>query len=134
MRNLYTHTLAVTALASATLEDGANSGATVNLGVNGNDFRDVLFVISTGAVTDGSHAVSVQESANGTDWVAAPARRVLGSAPTIVAADDNKVFQVGYRAGTAQYVRILVTTTGATTGAVVSAVAVLAAGSNNPVA
>jgi hypothetical protein len=134
MRNLYTQTLAVTALASATLDDGANNGATVDLGVNGNDFRDVLFVISTGTITDGSHAVTVQESANGTDWVPVPSNRILGSLPTIVAADDDKLFQVGARAGTARYVRLLVTTSGATDGGVVSAVAILGSGSNNPVA
>lgn len=134
MRNLHTQTLAVSALASAALVNGANNGVTVDLGAFGNDFRDVLFVVQSGTVTDGSHAVTVQESANGTDWTSVPAPRILGTLPTIVAADDNKLYQLGARAGTARYVRLLVTTSGATTGGVISAIAVLGAGSNNPVA
>lgn len=135
MRNLHTQTLAVSALASAALVNGANNGVTVDLGAFGNDFRDVLFIVQSGTVTDGSHAVTVQESADGSsNWTAVPASRILGTLPTIVAADDNKLFQLGARAGTARYVRLLVTTSAATTGGVISAVAVLGAGSNNPVA
>lgn len=134
MRNLHTQTLAVSALASAALTNGANNGVTLDLGAFGNDFRDVLFVIQSATVTDGSHAVTVQESVNSTDWTTVPAYRILGSLPTIVAADDNKLFQLGVRAGTARYVRLLVTTSGSTTGGVISGVAVLGAGSNNPVA
>lgn len=132
-RTLYTHSLSRIALQSATRTNGTANGVTIDTGVFGNDFRTVLFVITTGAITDGSHAFSVQDSDDGSSWAAADASRVQGVAPTATASDDNVVFDVGYVVGTRQYVRLVATTTGATTGGVFSAVAVMSGASTSPV-
>lgn len=134
MRTLYSNTLVRRALAQAARTNGTANGITVDLGVFANDFRTAMFVITTGTITDGSHAITVEDSPDGTNWTAVEAARVQGSAPTIVAADDDTVFALGYIVGTAQYVRLVATTSGATTGGVFSAVAILGEGSNNPVA
>jgi len=131
---LYTHSLVRVALTSAARTNGTVNGTTVDLGVFGNDFRSVLFVVHTGSITDGSHAISLQDSPDGSAWAAVDAAHLQGTAPTITSANDDAVFEVGYIPGTKQYVRLVVVTTGATTGGIFSAVAVLGGASSSPVA
>jgi hypothetical protein len=131
---LYNACLTRVALTSAARTNGTVNGTTVDLGVFGNDFRTVMFVVSTGTITDGSHAFTVQESADGSSWGNAASASVQGSLPTVVAADDDTVFQFGYIVGSLQYVRIVATTSGATTGGIFSATAVLSGASSSPVA
>lgn len=131
---LYSHSLVRVALTSATRTNGTVNGTTVDLGVFGNDFRSVLFVVMTGTVTDGSHAITVQDSPDGSAWAAADSASVQGSLPTITGTNDDTVFEIGYIVGTKQYVRLVAATSGATTGGVFSAVAVLGGASSNPVA
>jgi hypothetical protein len=133
-RTLYSHCLTQPALASAARTNGTVNGITVDLGVYGNDFRSALFIVTTGTVTDGSHAITIQDSPDGTNWTAVPAVKRQGSLPTIVAANDDALFEFGYIVGTNQYVRVVATTSGATTGGVFSAVAVLSGASSSPVA
>lgn len=133
-RTLYSHCLTQQALTAAARTNGTVNGATVDLGVYGNDFRTVLFIVSTATVTDGSHAITMQDSPDGTNWTAVAAGKRQGSLPTIVAANDDTFFEFGYIVGTNQYVRLVVTTSGATTGGVFSAVAVLSGASSSPVA
>ncbi len=133
-RTLYNDTLVRQALTSAVRTNGTVNGTTVDLGIFANDFRSAMFVITTGTITDGSHAITMEDSPDGTNWTAVSAERVQGSLPTIVAADDDTVFQFGYIVGTAQYVRIVATTSGATSGGAFSAVAILSGASSSPVA
>jgi hypothetical protein len=131
---LYTNSLVRVALTSATRTNGTVNGTTVDLGVFGNDFRSVLFVVQTGTVTDGSHAISVQDSPDGSAWAAVDAAQLQGTAPTITSTNDDTVLEVGYIPGTKQYVRLVAVTSGATTGGVFAAVAVLGEASSRPVA
>jgi hypothetical protein len=133
-RTLYGRCLVQQALTSAVRTNGTVNGATVDLGLYGNDFRTVLFIVSTGTITDGSHAITMQDSPDGTTWTAVPASRRQGSLPTIVAANDDTVFEFGYIVGTNQYVRLVATTSGSTTGGAFSAVAVCSEGGNSAVA
>jgi hypothetical protein len=133
MRTLYDNTLVQKALASATVQTGTTNGIAVDCGVFSNNFRDVLFVVSSGTLTDGSYAVTVEESdASGSGFAAVDSGRVLGSLPTFAATDDATWNSFGVRP-TKRYVRIVVTATGATTGGVLAATAVLGAGGNGPV-
>lgn len=134
MISLYSSTLSRLALTSATRTNGTANGTTVDLGVFGNDFRTVKFVVTTGAITDGTHAITVQNSDDGSSWANAAADTLQGSLPSIGSADDNVVFEFGYKPGTKQYVRLVATTSGATTGGVFSATAELGESSVNPVA
>lgn len=133
-QTLYNHSLSRMALPSATRTNATVNGTTVDTGVFNNDFRTVLFTVVTGTITDGSHAFSVQDSADGSAWATADSGLVQGSAPTITATDDDAVFQFGYIVGTRQYVRLVVVTSGATTGGVFCAVATMGGGTSTPVA
>lgn len=135
MRNtLYTRCLTQQALTSAVRTNGTVNGTTVDLGVFGNDFRTVLFIVSTGTITDGSHAITMQDSPDGTNWTAVAAGFRQGSLPTIVAANDDALYEFGYIVGSNQYVRLVAATSGATSGGAFSAVAVCSEASHTPVA
>ncbi|ROZ89007.1 hypothetical protein [Gordonia sp. OPL2] len=132
--SLYNRCLTRAALPIAVRTNGTANGTTVDLGVYGNDFRAVLFIVTAATITDGSHAITMQESDDGTTWRAVPATKRLGALPTIVAANDDAIFEFGYVVGTAQFVRLVATTSGATGGGEYGAVAVLAEASSTPVA
>lgn len=134
MRTTYNSTLVQKALASATIQTGTTNGIAIDTGVFGNNFREVLFVIHSGALTDGSYAVTAEESdASGSGYAAVDSGRVVGSLPTFALTDDNVWNSFGVRP-TKRYVRVVVTAAGATTGGVLAATAVLGSGGNNPVA
>lgn len=122
--SLYRESMSVMALTSSARVNGTANGATVDRGALNLSNPTVLFVITSATVTDGTHAVAVQESDDGTTWTAAPASAVQGTAPSIAAAGSNTVFDVGYNGGK-RYCRLTVTTSGATTGGIYSAAAVL---------
>ncbi|MCV7208405.1 hypothetical protein H7J75_07015 [Mycolicibacterium canariasense] len=133
MNTLHTQSLAVLALPSGALDDDATvNGASIDLALFKNNFRTALFVVTAGAVTDGTHTVALQHSANGADWSDVPADRVQGGPVVVDNTKSNTVAQLGYVVGTQRYVRLKVTTADATTGGVLSAVALLAAGSTAP--
>jgi hypothetical protein len=133
-QDLYERVLAVPALTGITARVNAVvNGPTVDLGVFGNDFRTALFVISAGTITDGSHAFKVQESVDGTVWTDAAAAQVQNSGLSLTSANSNSAAAIGYVAGDPRYIRLVATITGATTGGVYTAVAVLGEGSFTPV-
>lgn len=129
---LFTKTMARLALARAVRTNGAANGNTIDLALLKNNFRSVMFVVTTDTITDGSHAITLEHSTNGTDFTAVPAERRQGSLPTVVAADDDKIFEFGYIVGVEQYVRIVATTSGATTGGAFTAVALLSGAAVSP--
>ena len=132
--SLYTKGLARVALVSGARTNGTVNGAAVDSGIFGNDFRTVFFIVQTGTITDGTHAVAVQDSADGsTGWANVDAATLTGTVPTIGSADDDVVFQFAHVLQK-QYVRLTVTTSGATTGGIFAAVAVLYDASSEPVA
>ncbi|MBZ6250387.1 hypothetical protein KVH27_18625 [Streptomyces olivaceus] len=114
-RTVYNHVRAVATLAIAAYDETTN-GTTVDRQLSGASgtnewYGSVMLLVHSGTVTDGSHAVKLQESSNGTDWTDVAAGRRQGSLPTIAASDDNKLYEVGYT-GTARYVRAVSTVTG----------------------
>lgn len=134
MRTTYSRTLAVKALQSQTVQTGTVDGAVIDLALYGNNFREVLFVVHSATLTDGSYAVTVEESSeSGDGFAAVDTWRVLGSLPTFAASDDNTWKSFGVRP-TKRYVKLVVTATSATTGGVLSATAVLGTGGSNPAA
>lgn len=133
MYNLYTNALVQKALQSQTVTTSVVDGAAIDSAVFGNNFRDVLFAILSAAITDGSYAFTVEESdQSDSGFAAVDSTRVLGSLPTFAQTDDNAVNSFGVRP-TKRYVRLVCTPTGATTGGVLAALAILGAGSNHPV-
>lgn len=122
--SIYRESASAMALTSATRTNGTANGTTVDRAAANLSSPSILFVITTGTVTDGSHAFAVQESDDGSAWTTAPAAVVQGAAVTVAAAGTNSVFEAGYT-GSKRFARLTVTTTGATTGGTYSAAAVL---------
>lgn len=121
--NPYQNSLTQRALSPALRTASAN-GVTVDRAASGAMYQDALVVVTTGTITDGTHTVEVQDSPNGTDWTAVADTYLQGAEPAIAAADDDKVYEIGYL-GSQRYLRVVVTAAGTTTGGIVGAVVVL---------
>jgi len=133
MRTVYDNVHAVSAFANATIAtNGARQGVALDTNLFNNAFRDVMFAVNTLGITDGSYAVTVQESdtAGGTYT---PIARVLGTLPTITSAGANSVFQFG-ALPTKRFVQLVITSSAVTTGGTMSAMALFGNARNGPVA
>jgi hypothetical protein len=120
MRDLHNKTQAVNAFSAATI---ATNTTTAGVTVDCQGYDAVELIARAGAWTDGSYALSITESdASGTGFTAAPAASVLGAGQSIGAA--NTVKKLGY-VGSKRYIRLSIVSTGVTSGASLSAVALL---------
>lgn len=108
------------------------NGTTVDKQYQNNFFRVVMFSIVTGTVTDGSVAYAMEDSPDNSAWTAVSSSYIQGSLPTTVSTDDDKVFDVGY-IGPQRYVRLTATQSGATTGGVSGAIAIMSQPRRTPV-
>lgn len=123
--DLYDNVRVYPALRPADLRvNGSVDGPTVDRKVGRVFYRSVMFMVHSGVVTDGSHAVNVQESDNGSDWTDVAAEDIRGTEPTVVLANDDTAFELAYTGG-ARYVRLQLVTTGATVGGFVDGVCLL---------
>lgn len=115
------------------LTDGTVSGAAVDRAVNGG-MQDGVVLVVAGAVTDGEHEVSLEDSDDGsTGWAAVPADQIEGDLPTLTDAESDSVVAVGFRS-TKRYLRASVTTSGSTTGGLVCVLITLNSPRFSPVA
>src|SRR3954454_24310112 len=121
MRDFHNPISVVNALNGATIATNTNTdGPTVDL----QGYDSCELIARTRAWTDGAYALQVLESdASGSGFAAAPASSVLGGSPSIGAA--NTLARLGY-VGTKRYIRLRIVSTATTTGAALSAIAVLA--------
>ncbi|MFG2515967.1 hypothetical protein [Streptomyces sp. NPDC048584] len=128
-RTVYNHVRAVATLGVAAYT-AATDGSTVDRKLSGasgtNEWhQSATLLVHAGTITDGSHAITLEVSDDGQDWDAAPAKDLQGALPTIAAADDGKVYEVGYL-GTARYLRAVTTVSGSPeTGGIYGAVILL---------
>jgi photosystem II stability/assembly factor-like uncharacterized protein len=120
-RTLYNIARAKATLAIASRTDGTVNGTTVDLHENLDASRSAMLIVLGGAITDGSHAIVLQESDDGSAWSTVAAADLQGTAPTLTSTDDDALSEVGYL-GSKRYLRAAVTTTGATTGGTFGAV------------
>jgi hypothetical protein len=112
--------------------NAAVNGVAVDRMVNGG-MQDAVAVVFTGTITDGSHAVSIEDSDDGsTGWATVSAAQLQSPAPTVTSTDDDTVFEVGIRSSR-RFVRVTVTTSGATTGGLFNAGIALGAPRFTPV-
>jgi hypothetical protein len=135
MQVIYNELISRVALAVAARLNGTASGITIDRTdpSGGTDSTtSALLVVFTAAITDGSHAITVQVSDDGSVWSAAATEHLQGSLPTITSTDDDRLFEIGYT-GPRRYLRVVATTTGATTGGVFGAVAILGGAGQAPV-
>lgn len=98
----------------------ANGGSVDMLGYNSAEI-----IVTAGVFTDGSHVITLEESAaSGSGFTAVAAANRLGSLPTIgQKGDENQTYKFGY-IGSSRYIRVVATVTGASTGCVYGAVVV----------
>lgn len=122
MKDLYNNIQVRPTLAVATRTNATATGTTIDRNYNGAMFNSVMFLLHTGTMTDGSVAVTVEESDDNSAWSTATA--LQGTAPTIASTDDDKLYEIGYLGGK-RYVRVKAVTSGATSGGTFGATAVL---------
>jgi hypothetical protein len=115
MRDLKNNFDAVISLAPAARTASANGS-----GVDLSGYGGAMVLVTTGLITDATHTIEVQESEDNATFTAVADADLQGTEPAIGAADDNKVYRVGYL-GNKRYVRVVVTVAGATTGGVLGA-------------
>jgi len=118
-RDIYNNLLTKVSLTNALRTASANG-----TGVDRAGFHAVYIVVFTGTITDGTHTIEVQDSDDNSTYAAVADAYLQGAEPAIVAADDDKVFELGYT-GAKRYVRVITTAAGTTTGGVYGAVVVL---------
>lgn len=131
MLDIYNRLSAVQALAPAAKITGATTnGAAVDLTALNNGSNALLFVIEAGVITDGTFTFKLQDSPDNSTWTDVAAPYVQGPAvasftsATAVGA-TNKLGYLGNAVGSQRYVRLVVLSTGATTGGYITAIAIL---------
>lgn len=130
---VYNNTLAREALTSALRPTGTVNGTAVDTAVFGNNCREVLFIITTSTMTNGSHVITVEESDTvGSGYTAVDPSRVMGTLPTMTNTDSDTFFSFSVRP-IKRYVRLVTTITAGATGGIYSAKALMANGNNHPV-
>lgn len=87
----------------------------------------VTFAIVAGTVTDGTWTFSIRESDDNVTYTDASLTSSEQGGSVLISTDDDKVEEIGYK-GNKRYVRLRCVSSGATTGAVWGAVAVLNGG------
>ncbi|SDK30434.1 hypothetical protein SAMN04488074_105111 [Lentzea albidocapillata subsp. violacea] len=101
------------------------NGTGVDRNDNGLGYQDAMVVVHTGAITDGTHTIEVQDSDDNASFAAVADAYLLGTEPVIASTDDNKTYDIGYT-GSKRYLRAIVTAAGTTTGGVYGATVILA--------
>lgn len=96
--------------APAARTNGTANGATADL----SGYESALVLAFAGAVTDGTHTPKLQHSTDGSAWEDVPAVYQRG---TLAALEANTLQRVAY-IGSRRYLRAVITTAGATTGAI----------------
>lgn len=98
-------------------------------------FLAAEWYVVSGTITDGTYVLSLQDgdASNLSDAAAVDSEQVFGAGTNFVAADDSVCKRIGYH-GNKRYVRLVITSTGVTTGGAFSAVAVVASPLHAPVA
>ena len=133
---VYNNILAFQSVTAANRTNGTVNGTAVNLwshSVGRQFFNGAMVLVQTGTITDGTHTVEVQESVDNSSFTAVADADLQGTEPAIAAANDNVIYEIGYR-GSKQYLRVSVVTTGATTGGTFGAVLLLGQPRRFPVA
>jgi hypothetical protein len=100
--------------APAARTNGTANGATADLA----GYESALVLFLAGTVTDGTHTPKLQHSADGSTWDDVPASDQRGTAAALATDTVQRVSYIGAR----RYLRAVITTAGATTGAIAGSV------------
>lgn len=109
---------------------GVKTTTQTGTGVDLQGYDSATVVVTTGTLTDGTYAITLEESdASGSGYAAvAAADTVDGDGdgtilPTLAATDDNVTVEIGYK-GTKRYIRPVVTLAGITSGGALAAIVI----------
>jgi hypothetical protein len=120
VRDLLRNLFVTPSLAPAVRVNGTATGSTVDL----RGFDGAMITVSFGAYTDGTHTPSILQSVDGVTFIPCVYGTDLDAANNLAAvsssAGANTVQQIGY-IGSLRYLAVVMTTTGATSGALSSA-------------
>lgn len=120
IRDLLRNQVITLSLPPAARVNGTATGTTVDL----RGFDGAAIMVSFGAYTDGTHTPTVLQSVDGVTFTACVYGTDLDGPSNLAAvsgsAGANTVQQIGY-IGSQRYIAVVITTTGATTGALSSA-------------
>jgi len=90
-------------------------------GVDAKDLAAVMFILHSGAYTDGTYTPNIQESDDDSTWTEVSSDRIIGAETAVSAA--NTTVTIGVHPEK-RYVRCQVVSTSTTSGAVVGVVSV----------
>lgn len=107
----------VLSLAPAARTNGTANGTGADL----SGYESATVIFPTGVVTDGTHAIKVQESDDNSAFTDVAAADLVGTA--LANLTSSTIQRIAYK-GSKRYIRPVITTSGATTGAVCSALVV----------
>ncbi|MGW0599957.1 hypothetical protein ACWD11_22775 [Streptomyces sp. NPDC002776] len=135
-RTVYNYVRSKATLAIATRNATANGTSVdrMSSGASGTNewHQSAMLLVHTGTVTDGTHAITLQESDDNAAWANVAATDLQGALPSITATDDDKVFEVGYT-GTKRYLRAVTTVTAGATGGIYGAQILLGFPNTTPI-
>lgn len=116
IRDLLRTQMVTQSLAPAVRINGTATGSAVDL----RGYDAAVVVVSFGAYTDGTHTPTVNQSADGVTWVPCVFGTDLDANTNLAAVNSsagaNTLQQIGY-IGNLRYLQVVITTTGATSGA-----------------
>ena len=128
IRDLLRNVLVSQSLSPATRTNGTATGSAVDL----SGYDAAVVTVSFGAYTDGTHTPSLQQSMDNSTYTACAASDLDGTFSAVSGtAGGNTLQQVGY-IGTQRFVAVVMTTAGATTGALSSASVIAGVPRNAP--
>jgi hypothetical protein len=120
-KDLYQELAAATSLTPA----ARSANTAVNgTGVDLQNYGGNVVLIVAGTITDGTHAFKIQDSADNSSFADAAAADVVGSLTSFTSATTAGTVREASYIGAARYIRVVATTSGATTGGLFSAVVV----------
>ncbi len=103
------------------LQPGVRNATAAGAAVDLQNFNAATILVTAGAWTDGTHAVTILESADNATFAAVPAAQLDGALPSVTGGGSaSQTYRLGYL-GNKRYLRVDVTVAGATTGAVIAA-------------
>lgn len=118
-RELYNHVLEATSLTPA----ARSANTAVNgTGVDLLGFESALILVTAGVITDGTHTIKLQESADNSTFTDVAAGDQLGTPPgPLTSGVGGSASACWAYVGSKRYIRVVATTAGATTGGVFAA-------------
>lgn len=130
LRDMFHNTCVKSSLVPSVRVNGVATGTAVDL----RGFDAAVITVAFGVYTDGSHTPSLQHSVDGVTYTAVSGSDLNGGFVVVSGAGGaNSVQSVGY-IGAQRYVRVLMTVTGATSGAASGASVIAGEPHNAPVA